>query len=496
MTDEAIAQPGAQPAAQPTAKPMTNVGRLRAILGGSAGNFVEWYDWFAYSSFALYFAPVFFPKGDQTSQLLQSAAVFAVGFFARPVGAWLMGHYADHAGRRAALTLSVAMMCAGALVIALAPGHEQIGSLAPIVLLGARLLQGLSVGGEYGASATYMSEMAGRARRGFWSSFQYVTLIAGQLVALGVLIVLQQTLSPEQLGDWGWRIPFFVGAALAVVVFWIRSRIEETPAFASVVKKERFDTTHAGFVFGLLIIGIAVFAADLLGVGADMPTIYGMRPVWLLFLLFIAAAAVVVIAPVFRRHPRETSAVLGLTAAGSLSFYAYTTYMQKFLVNTSGFSKDEATQITAAALFAFMVAQPVFGWLSDRLGRKPMLIASFGAGAVLAYPAFTAIAAARDPVTAFWLVLAPLLVLSAYTSISAVIKAELFPAHIRALGVALPYALANAAFGGTAEYAALAFKDNGIEQGFFIYVGVMCAIAFVVSILMRDTQRTSAIVED
>jgi len=490
MTDVTASSAGS------ASRPVTNLARLRAILGGSAGNFVEWYDWFTYSSFALYFAPVFFPQGDQTSQLLQTAAVFAVGFFARPVGAWLMGHYADYAGRRAALTLSVAMMCAGALVIALAPGQAQIGSLAPIVLLGARLLQGLSVGGEYGASATYMSEMAGRERRGFWSSFQYVTLIAGQLVALGVLIVLQQVLSAEELSDWGWRIPFFIGAALAVVVFWIRSRIDETPAFAGVVKKERFDTTHAGFVFALLLIGIATFAADLAGVGADWPTLYGIGLMRVAYLVFIAAAAITVITPIFRRHPRETAAVLGLTAAGSLSFYAYTTYMQKFLVNTSGFSKDQATQITAGALLIFMLAQPVFGWLSDRWGRKPMLVFAFGAGAVLAYPVFSGIGAARDPFVAFWLVLTPLLVLSAYTSISAVIKAELFPAHIRALGVALPYALANATFGGTAEYMALWFKDVGVEFGFFIYVGIICAFACGISVVLRDTKLKSEILED
>jgi MHS family alpha-ketoglutarate permease-like MFS transporter len=262
------------------------------------------------------------------------------------------------------------------------------------------------------------------------------------------------------------------------------------------VKKERFDTRHAGFVFALLLIGIAMFAADLAGVGADWPKLYGIRLMWVVFLAFIAAAAVTVIAPIFRRHPRETSAVLGLTAAGSLSFYAYTTYMQKFLVNTSGFSKDQATQITAGALLIFMLAQPVFGWLSDRWGRKPMLVFAFGAGAVLAYPVFSSIAAARDPIVSFWLVLTPLLVLSAYTSISAVIKAELFPAHIRALGVALPYALANATFGGTAEFAALWFKDIGVEFGFFIYVGLICAFACGISVALRDTQKKSAIVED
>jgi MHS family alpha-ketoglutarate permease-like MFS transporter len=175
--------------------------------------------------------PVFFPEGDQTSQLLQTAAVFAVGFFARPAGAWLMGLYADRAGRRAAMTVSVALMCFGSLVIALTPGHAVIGAAAPAILLTARLLQGLSVGGEYGASATYLSEVAGKARRGFWSSFHYVTLIMGQLLALGVLILLQRTMSPEALQDWGWRIPFFVGAGLAVVVFWIRLGLQETESW-------------------------------------------------------------------------------------------------------------------------------------------------------------------------------------------------------------------------------------------------------------------------
>lgn len=473
----------------------SNWRRLKAILGGSAGNFVEWYDWFAYSSFALYFAPVFFPAGDTTAQLLQAAAVFAVGFFARPVGAWLMGHYADRAGRRAALTVSVAMMCVGALVIALAPGHEQIGAAAPVVLLLARLLQGLSVGGEYGASATYMSEMAGKARRGFWSSFQYVTLIGGQLAALAVLIVLQRTLSVEALGDWGWRVPFFIGAGLAVVVFWIRSQIDETPAFEAVAEKERFDVAHAGTVFVLLLIGIGAFAADLAGVGGD-PVFAGMGVTRIVFLAFIAAAALAVITPLFRRHPLETAAVVGLTAAGSLSFYAYTTYMQKFLVNTSGFTKDQATEITAGALILFMLAQPLFGWVSDRIGRKPMLIFGFGVGAVVAYPVFSGIAAARDASDAFWLVLLPLLVLSSYTSISAVIKAELFPAHIRALGVALPYALGNAMFGGTAEYVALWFKQSGAESGFYVYVAVFAAVACLIAVFLRDTQKASLITED
>ena len=416
--------------------------RLRAILGGSAGNLVEWYDWFAYASFTLYFANDFFPQGDRTSQLLQTAAVFAIGFFARPVGAWLMGLYADRAGRRAALTLSVGLMCLGSLVIALAPTYAQIGAAAPAILLGARILQGLSVGGEYGASATYMSEMAGRARRGFWSSFQYVTLILGQLIALGVLMLLQATLAETDLEAWGWRVPFFIGAALAIVVFSIRRGIDESQSWAN-RGEERART--------MMLV---------------------------------------------RNYPRETLMIMGLTAAGSLSFYAYTTYIQKFLVNTAGFTREQATDINFAALVCFMLAQPLFGWLSDIFGRKAMLIGAFGLGAAAAYPIFSTLATVDEPGLALALVLLALIILSAYTSISAVVKAELFPAHCRALGVALPYAAANALFGGTAEYVALWFKHVGAESGFYIYVASVASVALLVSIFMRDTRRASLIKED
>jgi MHS family alpha-ketoglutarate permease-like MFS transporter len=433
--------PGAE-APQSQAGSMPFWRRLKAILGGSAGNFVEWYDWFAYSSFALYFAPAFFPEGDANTQLLRAAAIFAIGFLARPLGAWLMGLYADRAGRRAALTLSVAMMCFGSLIIAVTPTYESIGILAPIILLGARILQGLSVGGEYGASATYMSEVAGRKRRGFWSSFQYVTLISGQLAALGVLILLQGVMSPEALHAWGWRIPFYIGAALAVVVFIIRRGIDESESWKN-RGEERART----------------------------------------MLLFL-------------RHPRETWMIMGLTAAGSLSYYAYTTYMQKYLVNTAGFTKEAASQINAAGLVCFMLAQPLLGWMSDFLGRKRMLIAAFGLGALAAYPTFTALDRTDDPTTAFVLTLIPLLILSAYTSISAVIKAELFPAYCRALGVALPYALANALFGGTAEYVALWFKGEGVENYFFIYMTAIVTVAMLISLRMRDTQKESLIQED
>jgi len=419
--------------------------RLRNIIGGSAGNLVEWYDWYVYSAFTLYFAPIFFPKGDSTAQLLNAAAVFAVGFVMRPIGAWLMGIYADRKGRKAGLTLSVGLMCGGSLLIAVTPGYASIGALAPSLLVLGRLMQGLSVGGEYGASATYLSEMAGRERRGFYSSFQYVTLISGQLLALAVLMVLQGFMPEPELQAWGWRIPFAIGGALAVTVFWLRRRLEETESFHNAK------------------------AAD-----APRSSSYSL----------------------FRDHPREALLVMALTAGGTLAFYAYTTYMQKFLVNTSGFSKETATQITAAALLLYMLLQPLAGMLSDRIGRRPLMIGFGVAGLLLTYPIFTTLESVRNPFAAFGLVLGALVIVTGYTSINAVVKAELFPAHIRALGVALPYALANTLFGGTAEYVALWLKDQGLERGFYYYVAVMIGLSLIVYIRMRDTKKHSLIEED
>lgn len=419
--------------------------RLKAIVGGSAGNLVEWYDWYAYSAFTLYFAPHFFPSEDRTAQLLSAAGIFAVGFLMRPIGAWLMGVYADRHGRKSGLTLSVALMCAGSLLIAVTPGYETIGVAAPMLLVLARLMQGLSIGGEYGASATYLSEMAGRDRRGFYSSFQYVTLIAGQLVAICVLLVLQATLSEAALDAWGWRIPFFIGGALAVIVFWLRRGLAETQSFA-VAKAE--GAPKSGFV--------------------ELVT----------------------------RHPRETITVMLLTAGGTIAFYAYSIYMQKFLVNTSGLSRETASQINAVTLFAFMLLQPVAGALSDRIGRKPLMIGFGVLGMACTYPIFATLATTRDPVVAGLLVMAGLVIVTGYTSINAVVKAELFPAHIRALGVALPYALANTMFGGTAEFVALWFKRMGMEDAFYIYVTMMIAISLIVYIRMRDTARHSMIRED
>lgn len=422
--------------------PKAERSRLRSILAGSAGNMVETFDWFVYAAFALYFAPIFFPKGDQTAQLLGSAAVYAVGFLARPFGAWIMGLYGDRAGRRAAMILAVGLMCLGSLIIGLCPGYAQIGLAAPAILVLARILQGVSMGGEYGASATYLSEMASRDRRGFWSGIFYSTLMSGQLLALLLLLALTAVLPPEAMNAWGWRVAFIVGALMATAVLLMRRGMDETPSF-----KARDGSRTA---------------------------------TWRLV----------------TEHPRETLMVFGLTAGGTLAYYTFGTYMQKFLVNTSGFSRDQSNLITTAALACFVLMQPLSGALSDRFGRRALLLA-FGIGGVaMTWPVLSTLAVTRDPLAAFLMVLGSLAVVSGYTSVSAIVKAEMFPTEIRALGVALPYAIANALFGGTAEFIALSFKQAGFEPGFYIYVTAVIGVSLVTYLFMPDTRRTSRILED
>ncbi|HEY4351209.1 MAG TPA: MFS family transporter [Paraburkholderia sp.] len=409
--------------------------RIFAIVGASSGNLVEWFDFYVYSFCALYFAPAFFPKGDTTTQLLNTAGVFAAGFLMRPIGGWFFGRLADKRGRRYAMMVSVFMMCGGSLVIAVLPSYAQIGVFAPALLLVARLFQGLSVGGEYGTSATYMSEVALQGRRGFFASFQYVTLIGGQLCALLVLVILQQTLTTDELKAWGWRVPFVVGAVAALVALYLRKSLDETSTAAN---RQR----------------------------SDAGTLAGM---W--------------------KHKGAFLTVIGFTAGGSLIFYTFTTYMQKYLVNTAHMSAKTASNVMTVALLVYMLMQPLFGALSDRIGRRQSMIL-FGLFATIGtVPLLHALKDVTSPYMAFVLVVVALAIVSFYTSISGLIKAEMFPPEVRALGVGLSYAVANAIFGGSAEYVALWLKQAGSESMFYWYVTVLCAIAGIVSLRMRDPSK-------
>ncbi|MBS0878304.1 MULTISPECIES: MFS family transporter [unclassified Tatumella] len=436
-----IKSPLSAAASAETQTPMTNADRIKAIVGASSGNLVEWFDFYVYSFFSLYFAHIFFPEGDTTSQLLKTAGIFAAGFLMRPIGGWLFGYIADRYGRKNSMLISVCMMCFGSLVIACLPSYTVVGVWAPALLLLARMLQGLSVGGEYGTSATYMSEVAVQGRKGFYASFQYVTLIGGQLLAVLTVVILQQILSDQELRTWGWRIPFILGAVLAVVAVWLRRSLHETSDTTTRNDKD------AGSITSLL-----------------------------------------------KNHWRAFLMVIGFTAGGSLSFYTFTTYMQKYLVNTAGFNVKSASLIMTCALLIFMVIQPLIGALSDKIGRRASMLI-FGAGvAICTVPLLTLLKTpGNSGALTLLLITVALLITSFYTAISGVLKAEMFPPQVRALGVGLPYALANAIFGGSAEYVALLLKDVGTESTFFWYVSVMGAISFLIALGLHKKGKGMAL---
>lgn len=424
MTIHAVEQPTDTPVYTPEERRR----RIFAIVGASSGNLVEWFDFYIYAFCAIYFAHAFFPSDDPTIQLLNTAGVFAAGFLMRPIGGWLFGRIADRYGRKVSMMISVLLMCGGSLSIAMMPTYDTIGTWAPILLLLARLLQGLSVGGEYGTTATYMSEVALKGKRGFYASFQYVTLIGGQLLAVLVLVIMQQLMTEQALRAWGWRIPFVIGALTAVIAFYLRRSLKET------AKSDQLHDKQSGTLSYL-----------------------------------------------FKHHSGAFFTVLGYTAGGSLIFYTFTTYMQKYLVNSAGMDAKTASGIMTCALLTFMLMQPFFGALSDRIGRRTCMMLFGLLGAVFTWPILTLLGNVHNPVIAYLLIVVAMAIVSLYTSISGLVKAEMFPAEVRALGVGLAYAVANAIFGGSAEYAALGLKSLGVETLFYWYVSAMMVVAFLVA---------------
>jgi len=414
--------------------------RVKAILVGSVGNLIEWYDVYAYAAFALYFAGAFFPSGNAAAQQLAAASLFAVAFLVRPIGSVLFGYFADRYGRRTSLTLSVLLMCFGSLLIAVTPTYATIGVGAPIVLATARILQGLSQGGEYGASATYLSEVSHPNRRGFYSGVWYMTLIGGQLAAILVLLLLQKIfLSPDQLKAWGWRIPFVIGALISIYAFTMRRDMHETELFKQADRAVRTENRWK------------TLAAN-----------------W-----------------------KPMVMVIGITVGGTSAFYTYTTYMQKFLKLSVGLTDDQTTLVTACSLIFAIILQPLYGALSDRIGRKPMLIAFGVLGTLGTYPLLTTLQGTKSPLTAFLLICVAWAIVSGYTALTAIVKAEMFPTAVRAMGVGIPYAITAALFGGSVDSIALWFKSAGNESGFFWYATGCIFISLLFYIGLKDTKKTS-----
>ncbi len=427
--------------------------RVKAILVGSIGNLIEWYDVYAYTAFALYFAPAFFPSADPVAQQLSAAAVFAAAFIVRPLGGVLFGWVADRYGRRRSLMVSVLLMCFGSLLIACSPTHADIGAAATVLLVVARLLQGLSQGGEYGASATYLAEMAGPKQRGFYSGVWYTTLIGGQLMAIVLLLLLQKVfLTPDDLKAWGWRIPFVIGAALSVYALFMRRDMHETDHYRAAQASAGAATDE----------------------GSDQ----------------VAASAGGTMKALLA-HWRELLLVVGITIGGTSAFYTYTTYMQKFLKLSVGLDDAQVTMVVLGYLLVALLLQPVYGALSDRVGRKPLLLWFGVMGVLCTVPLLTTLSQVKSPWLAWLLICGAWVIVSGYTSITGIIKAELFPTSVRALGVGVPYALTVSVFGGTVDAVALSFKQAGMESGFYWYATACIAVSLLVYLRMPDTLKVS-----
>lgn len=445
MTSGPAVPDGRPPATEPTSSRTATRRAVWNTLRGSSGNLVEWYDVYVYTVFASYFESHFFDSADKNSTVYVYA-IFAVTFLMRPVGSWFFGRYADRRGRRAALTFSVSLMAACSLVIALVPGRETIGVGAAVILILCRLVQGFATGGEYGASATYMSEAATRGRRGFFSSFQYVTLIGGHVLAQLTLLVLQVFLDKAEISDFGWRIAFFIGGVAAVVVFWLRRSMDESLTAEQLDAVRRGEDSESG--------SLRVLLAEY------------WRPLLVCFLV---------------------------TMGGTLAFYTYSVNAPAMVKTAFEGQGMTATYINLAGLVFLMLLQPVGGLISDKVGRKPVLV-FFGIGGVL-YTWFliTFLQDATSVAATLVVTCVGYVLLTGYTSINAIVKAELFPSHIRALGVGVGYALANSVFGGTAPMIYQAAKNGGQVPWFIGYVTVVIGISLVVYLFVLKNKTETAL---
>ncbi|MDU3290572.1 MAG: MFS transporter [Pseudomonas aeruginosa] len=400
--------------------------RIFAIVGASSGNLVEWFDFYVYAFCAIYFAPAFFPSDNPTVQLLNTAGVFAAGFLMRPIGGWMFGRIADKHGRKTAMLISVVMMCAGSLAIACMPTYASIGTLAPALLLLARMFQGLSVGGEYGTSATYMSEVALKGQRGFFASFQYVTLIGGQLLAVLVVVILQQLLSEDELRAWGWRIPFAAGLLVLPIGLYIRLNLAET--FSG---RGRQASTR-----------------NLLG-------------------------------ELFGNHRRALLLGLLILSGSTITQY-FLNYMTTFALTELHLPAGIAMLSTLVAGAALALSALLGGVLCDRYGRRAVLILPRLALLAVLFPALQAMT--RHPEPAVFL--AVLALLSALHGMSGaaliVLLVESFPRALRSTGFSLVYATGVAAFGGTAQIVVtwlIGVTGNPLSPlGYLLLANLVCLV--------------------
>lgn len=409
---------------------------LKAIIAGSIGNLMEWYDWGVYGFFAPFFAAQFFPSHVPIVSLLLTFLTFALGFFMRPIGGLLLGAYGDRHGRRNALTLTILIMAGGSLLIGISPGFSSIGLAAPVILIIARLAQGLSAGGEFGGSSAFLVEYSPPGRRAFIGSWQQVSVGAGTVVASATAALLSGIMAHDAITSWGWRIPFLLGACFALFGLYLRLSVRDTPTFETLEEKHEI---------------------------ARSPILEALR-----------------------RYPWESLRVVGITLAGTLTYYMWLLYMPTYVHTVTGMPLSVALRINLVCLIIFVCLIPFMALLSDRIGRKAVM-ATFAIGyVVLTYPLFLIVG--NSVIAVFVVELVGIFFLSMFSGSIATVMAEQFPARVRTVGIAFPYALAVAIFGGTAPAITTYLVSLHNNIGVAFYVIVAAAISAVVYLTMPETK--------
>jgi MHS family alpha-ketoglutarate permease-like MFS transporter len=410
---------------------VTGESAMSTVAGGAIGNLIEWYDWTIYGLLGPVFAQQFFPSDNEITSLIQTYFAFALGFLMRPIGSLILSPMADKVGRRQMLALTIILMGAGSLIIALTPSFARIGIAAPLLIVFARLLQGFSAGGEFQGSTAFLAEHAPAERRGFVSSAQLVSIALSVLIATGVAKLTTGLIPQPALGEWGWRIPFLVGAVLSLYGIYLRLRIPETPAFVKIERQEA-----------------------------------------------IAARPII---EAIREHPLSFMRVFVIQMT-TVMFYTWTVFLPGYAHQVGGLPLDQGFLGSIISLAVFCVLLPLSGALSDRIGRKPILIGTAVGFLVLAYPLLQLL---RNGDFLSYLIvdLVGILLLSGVDGILAAVLCELFPTRLRTTGIGLPYAICAAIFGGTAPMIATKYPDF-----MAFYIMGIALISIFVFIPMPETR--------
>jgi MHS family alpha-ketoglutarate permease-like MFS transporter len=413
--------------------------RSTIVVGGAFGNLIEWYDWTIFGLLASVFAPALMPGTDATAKLVGVLLAWAVGFLMRPVGSLVLSPMADRYGRQRMLALTIIMMGAGSLIVALTPSYATIGALAPVLLLVARLLQGFSAGGEFQGSATYLAEHAPPERRALVSSWHIVSIGLAVLLATGVATLITSFIPQPALGAWGWRLPFLLGALLSLYGMWIRLRLPETPSFAKVEQRNAIDAN---------------------------PLLNALR-----------------------RHPRESLFVF-VIQMGTVQFYIWTVFLPTYAHLVGNLPLAQGLLGGTIALIVYTGGAPIAAAMSDRIGRKPLLFTAYGGFFLLTWPLLMLLRNG-DFLTYLLVDIVGMVLIACGNGVLTAVLSELFPTGLRASGIGLPYAICSAIFGGTAPLIVTKLIASGMDWGVAAYVMAICLVACITFAFMPETRGRS-----